>query len=173
MPALHPHPTTPTPWLASLQVDLTPRADGSLILCYRLRGDLAHLRLPHPAPRQATDELWRHTCCELFFLGADAPAYREFNFSPSGAWAAYRFQAYREGCSHLALADPGIHCELHGDEWQLHATLPPQVAPSGPGRMGLSAVIEDRDGGKAYFALSHPGECPDFHHPDSFVLELA
>lgn len=173
MPLLLPHPTTPTPWLDSLQVDLTPRSDGSLALCYRLRGDLARLRLPSPAPRQATDGLWQHTCCEVFLRGADAPAYREFNFSPSGAWAAYRFQAYREGGCHLELADPVIDCPLHGDEWQLHATLPPQVAPCGPGRLGLSAVIEDRDGAKSYFALHHPGERPDFHHPDSFVLELA
>jgi hypothetical protein len=173
MPILIPHPTTPAPWLDSLEVELLPQVDWGLALCYRLRGDLHRLRLPPPAPRQATDGLWRHTCCEVFLQGADAPAYREFNFSPSGAWAAYRFQTYREGGSNLDLADPGIVCRRLDEEWQLHATLPPWAVARGPGRMGLSVIIEDRDGAQACFALHHPVARPDFHHPDSFVLELA
>ena len=38
--------------------------------------------------------------------------------------------------------------------------------------VGLTAVIEDADGGIAYWALAHPGEQPDFHHPASFTLRL-
>ncbi len=173
MPFLIPHPTTPVPWLDCLEVDILPRADGGLSFVYRLRGDLAPLQLPPPAPRQATDGLWQHTCCEVFLLGADAPAYREFNFSPSGAWAAYRFSAYREGGSNLELAAPGITCHGNPGAWQLQATLPPQALPCGPVRMGLSMVIADRDGTRAYYALRHASEQPDFHHPDSFVLEFA
>jgi hypothetical protein len=42
-----------------------------------------------------------------------------------------------------------------------------------PLRLGLSAVIEENDGTISYWALKHlPGK-PDFHHPDSFALELA
>jgi hypothetical protein len=40
-------------------------------------------------------------------------------------------------------------------------------------RVGLSAVIEANDGTLSYWALKHPAAKPDFHHPDSFVLELA
>jgi hypothetical protein len=39
-------------------------------------------------------------------------------------------------------------------------------------RIGLSAVIEDVDGGLSYWALAHPSDKPDFHHPDSFALTL-
>ncbi|QLQ12045.1 MAG: hypothetical protein HZY74_00360 [Brevundimonas sp.] len=44
--------------------------------------------------------------------------------------------------------------------------------PLGPCRIGLTAVIEDTDGTISYWALAHPSDKPDFHHPDSFVLEL-
>jgi hypothetical protein len=44
--------------------------------------------------------------------------------------------------------------------------------PSGARRLGLSAVIEATDGTISYWALAHPSDKPDFHHPDSFVLEL-
>jgi hypothetical protein len=40
-------------------------------------------------------------------------------------------------------------------------------------RIGLAAVIEDQDGRLFYWALEHPAAKPDFHHPDSFALELA
>ena len=36
----------------------------------------------------------------------------------------------------------------------------------------LSAVIETTDGAMSYWALAHPSAKPDFHHPDSFVLDL-
>jgi hypothetical protein len=38
--------------------------------------------------------------------------------------------------------------------------------------LALAAVLEDRDGRLSYWALEHPSERPDFHHPNSFVLEL-
>ena len=39
-------------------------------------------------------------------------------------------------------------------------------------KLALSAVIETVDGAKTYWALAHPSDKPDFHHPDSFVLDL-
>ena len=39
-------------------------------------------------------------------------------------------------------------------------------------QLGLSAVIEETSGHKSYWALAHPSENPDFHHSDSFVLDL-
>ena len=32
--------------------------------------------------------------------------------------------------------------------------------------LALSAVIEAIDGAKTYWALAHPSDKPDFHHPD-------
>ena len=174
MPAtllLEPHPDTPLAWLANLRVTAGFRPDGALALAYRLHGDLARMRVP--PPQQPTDGLWRHTCCEAFILGADAPVYREFNFSPSGAWAAYRFSAYREAGEHLVLADPGIVCRVTADQLDLEVGIAAAALPPGPLRLGLAAVIEAAAGGLSYWALRHPPGRPDFHDPDSFALELA
>ena len=39
-------------------------------------------------------------------------------------------------------------------------------------RLGLAAVIEDKARVLSYWALKHPAEKPDFHHAESFVVEL-
>jgi hypothetical protein len=36
----------------------------------------------------------------------------------------------------------------------------------------VSAVVETLDGALSYWALRHPPGKPDFHHADSFALEL-
>ena len=66
------------------------RAAGSIEVEWWLRGDLSALRIPKPAPRRRVEGLWRHTCFEAFVGAAGGGAYCELNFSPSGAWAAYR-----------------------------------------------------------------------------------
>jgi len=39
-------------------------------------------------------------------------------------------------------------------------------------RLALSAVIEETNGNKSYWALAHPSGKPDFHHKDGFAYEL-
>jgi hypothetical protein len=39
-------------------------------------------------------------------------------------------------------------------------------------RVGISAIVEEVDGSKSYWALAHPEGKPDFHHADCFTLEL-
>ena len=41
-----------------------------------------------------------------------------------------------------------------------------------PARIAASAVLENKSGHKSYWALAHPTDKPDFHHPDGFVLDL-
>ena len=39
--------------------------------------------------------------------------------------------------------------------------------------LGLSAVLEEKDGTKSYWALAHPeGDRPDFHDPVCFAARL-
>jgi hypothetical protein len=65
--------------------------NGILALTFVLQGDLASLRIPAQRPCRRVDELWRHSCFEAFLMAGDGPGYREYNFSPSGEWAAYAF----------------------------------------------------------------------------------
>jgi hypothetical protein len=143
-------------------------ADGVLAVRYRIEGELACLRIP-PAGRQGVGErLWQHTCCELFVAPAAGAAYREYNFSPSGEWAGYAFERYREG-GPTAVPDPAIAVVRAPERLELEARIAVQ-----PGRLrvALCAVIEDSKGALSYWALTHPAPQPDFHHPGAFAVEL-
>src|SRR5258706_375631 len=71
--------------------------DGPLAVAYVIEGELARLRIPAPRPPRVGERLWQHTCCEVFVAREGRAGYHEFNFAPSGEWAAYAFRHYREG----------------------------------------------------------------------------
>jgi hypothetical protein len=160
-----------------LSVKVTRPAHDQLSLTYRLSGELASLRLPEPRPPLRTDGLWRHSCFEAFIGHAGAPDYWEYNFSPSGAWATYHFTGYREGMAPLMKGSPPqVAHKIGSDSLELSALIDLSwlaKSPSGVGlRLGLAAVVEDKARVLSYWALKHPSEKPDFHHADSFVVEL-
>lgn len=148
---------------------------GALAIRYRLDADLRRLRIPQPAKDGAADELWRHTCFEAFIAVPGAQAYREFNFSPSGQWAVYAFDAWRErDAAFVAATAPRVRIERAAHELVLVASLPAALLPARSAVcVGLCAVLEHANGTLEYWALHHPAPQPDFHHRDGFVLELA
>jgi hypothetical protein len=143
-------------------------AADRLAVSYTIEGDLDRLRIPSARPPLRAERLWQHTCCEIFIARKDSAAYHEFNFSPSGEWAAYAFRGYREGEA-LDTADPGISMRRTAAKLELEAVI---SAVEGMMRVGLSAVIEEHDGRLSYWALRHAPGKPDFHHPEAFALEL-
>jgi hypothetical protein len=166
--ALQPHPTTPSFAVGAIDADVS-RVGAGLTVRYRLSGRIGELILPPPAAPVRTDGLWRHTCFEAFVAGEDG-GYDEFNFAPSGQWAAYRFDSYRAGMRPLEMAMPQIVVTSTNEVLELTATF----AFAGEGeRLGLAAVIEEVGGGISYWALTHPPGKPDFHHADCFALDLA
>ncbi|MFN3593788.1 MAG: DOMON-like domain-containing protein [Thiobacillaceae bacterium] len=168
--ALAPHPTTPAAWVESLTVRLARRA-GALEIEFRLLGDLTRLSLPTGATGRR-DGLWQHTCCEVFIGSATTPAYREWNLAPSGAWQAYDFTAYRTGRRPAEVEPPGISLDRSPLGLTLTARLPLAETQYADIRLGVCAVLEDSDGAHSFWAASHPGKQPDFHHPASFTLTL-
>ena len=144
------------------------RHGSKLALAYAIEGRIEEIRVPPPGTPRFAEKLWQHTCCELFVGRSGTPAYLEFNFSPSGEWAGYAFERYRNGAAFDA-ADPKIAVRVSAERLELDACVPVQ-----PGRLrlALSAVIEHADGRISYWALRHPPGKPDFHHPDAFALEL-
>jgi hypothetical protein len=177
---LLPHPGAQAPaqdLVQELSVKITRPAQDQLALTYLLAGDLASLRLPEPRPPGRSDGLWRHSCFEAFIGHAGAPDYWEYNFSPSGAWAAYHFTGYREGMAPLMKGTaPQVTQKIGSDSCEVSANLDLSwLSRSSAGvglRLGLAAVIEDRARVLSYWALKHPAERPDFHHADSFVVAL-
>jgi hypothetical protein len=170
---LRPHPACPAPGGLAVLAGAAFAGSGGLTLTYCIAGAGA-LRIPPPALPAATDELWRHTCCEAFVAAVDRPEYLEFNLSPSGRWAAYRFTGYRQrDTAWLPPAVPAIAVRRDGDALELAATLPAALLPEDKALdFSLTVVAEELSGALSYWALSHPGASPDFHRRASFTLRL-
>jgi len=166
--ALERHPATSCAALRGIKVSII-RKPESLHVAYVLEGEIDRLRIPPPQPPRAAERLWQHTCCELFIAREGAPAYREFNFSPSGEWAAYAFERYREGALVLE-GSPEIVVRHGARRLELAASVP--FSDKGKLQIGLSAVIEEANGALSYWALKHPPGKPDFHHADTFAVQL-
>ncbi len=121
-------------------------------------------------PRR-TDALWQTTCFEAFLRAEGEEGYREWNFAPSGQWAAYDFTGYRADMTSSELVSPPyIRMEDNLTWWALAATIAVDAAESWT--LGLSAILEERGGAKSYWALAHSSAKPDFHAADCFVARL-
>ena len=150
---------------------------GVLALTYTLEGDIKRISIPPSRSPRRADDLWQHTCFEAFVSVEGKAEYCEFNFSPSGEWAAYRFRRYRDGAplDDAELA-PKIAARNADDHLDVHATIHlhrlPMILHNTCLRLGLSAVIEEENGRLSYWALKHPPGKPDFHHSDGFALEI-
>ena len=174
---------TPHPGLAAssvvrrIDVEISQTDEGALRLRYFMDCDVSRIIVPLPAPSNPVDQLWKHTCFEAFIAGQVSTAYCEFNFSPSTEWAVYGFTSYREGMAQLehALA-PQVAVSITDDRIALEAVIPRETLLALPGesmlRLGLAVVVERTDGGHSYWAITHPGERPDFHDPAGFVLQI-
>lgn len=168
---LKPHPDTPPKAIHGVEVRWFEVHDGRLILRWQVK-NVDALALPDFAGKGRGDNLWRTTCGELFLKDESGNGYREFNFSPSGRWAAYRFADYREGREDAVQPDPPEVAGSGGEYLYVLTASIDRVVLDGAGGAGLSMVIEERDGTISYWALAHPPGQPDFHHPSCFLLSL-
>jgi hypothetical protein len=172
------HAAAPSRIVRAIDASILYDETETLKLTYRLVANTSQLSIPAPAAPRRTDGLWQHTCFEAFIGIKESPAYYEFNFAPSGEWAAFGFSAYRDGGPiEGEVIAPDILVRQSAEHLELAATVSLEqlslVRAARFLRLGLSAVIEETDGTRCYWALNHPAGKPDFHHPDSFALELA
>jgi hypothetical protein len=171
------HPDSPPDAVAlAVEADIT-RAGGARLACrYRLSGPTDAIVIAPPATPQRADDLWRSTCFELFLQTAGG-GYLEFNFAPSRRWAGYRFDGYRTGMTPIDLCEaPHVEPRLTPTEFVLDCRLDlgglGEPVESGPWRAAVTAVVEEGSGLKTYWSVEHGPGKPDFHHPDSFVVEI-
>lgn len=154
-----------------MSLEVSHRLVGrKLCLRYKLMAPIDILKLPPPSRCNRQDGLWCHTCFEAFLAHPDG--YLEVNASPSSQWAVYAFSGYRAGMRDQASTTPAVRLTRTPASLTLDANF---EIPEGLviGKIGLAAVIEERDGRRSYWALRHPPGAPDFHHPDCFALELS
>jgi hypothetical protein len=162
------HPACAATPFAAVEADARREGD-QLQFTYRVTG-AAHLLAPAPTVPVRRDGLWKSTCFEAFVRPGTDLDYFEFNFAPSGEWAAYRFHAYRQGMTAVATAAPQIGWSRSGRSALLSARIETRnlrLSPSA--RLGLSAVLETRAHEKSYWALAHGADKPDFHRADGFI----
>lgn len=160
---LRPHPANAAPPAIEVEAIALILATDALSFRYRVRGDIGRVRVPPPGPAARADELWRHTCFEAFVRPKGAERYFELNFAPSTAWAAYSFDSYRLGMQSVrTLKTPAIQWRAGADVLTLEATVHLKSLRF-DSAVGLSAVIEDVNGGVSHWALEHAGAKPDFH----------
>ena len=172
---LTPHPDAPPAdpafeVFASVDHAASFGATATLNIWYGVRAPAARFRLPDAEAGRA-DDLWQSTCFEAFLRADDEGGYREWNFAPSGQWAAYDFTAYRDGRTDADVKEPYIRLEDNLTWFTLGATIGIEAGRSWS--LGLSAVLEEKDGTKSYWALKHPEGEPDFHDPGCFAARLA
>lgn len=148
---------------------------GGLLVSYVVEGAINGIALPPPLAPGRADELWRHTCFEIFLKPPEGDAYVELNFSPSTQWAAYRFREQRRGMQNIDIPPPAL--DIHSDvRLEVMTVLDlsgvPELPVDRPWKANITTIIEQKNGWMSYWALKHAPDKADFHHPDGFVLEL-
>ena len=172
------HPSSPCDAVRRFNAGFeTERLPGELAVRFRMEGDISRVRLPAAELARRRDGLWQHTCFEVFLRPDGSDSYHEFNFAPSGDWAAYRFAGRRHDRTAHEIPAPWIECRRLPDGCSLSARIAiaalPELAQATSIDAGLAAVIETTDGARSYWALAHGGDKPDFHDPATFTLRVA
>jgi hypothetical protein len=174
---LVPHPSTPPanpPFKVWVTVDHAGAlgATATTNIWFGVGAPAERFVIPKLAEPWRADELWRATCFEAFVRAAGEENYREWNFAPTGNWAAYAFSAYRQDMARADVGSPPyIRMEDNFTWWSVGATIAIEAGKQWD--LGLSAILEEKDGTKSYWALAHgSGDKPDFHAPDCFAARL-
>ncbi|HXH53680.1 MAG TPA: DOMON-like domain-containing protein [Sphingomicrobium sp.] len=175
--SLEPHPTTlpaDPPFKVWANIDHSG-ALGSIAttnIWFGIGAPAARFVIPAATEPRRADRLWETTCFEAFLRIAGEDGYREWNFAPSGEWAAYDFTGRRSGMAPGEVpSEPYIRMEDNLIWWAVGATI--ALDADARWKLGLAAVLEEKDGTKSCWALEHPdAQKPDFHHPDCFAAKL-
>ena len=175
---LSPHPSSPSEVVRAVRAQARIEDSDALVLDYSLDAELSRVRVPPADTGARADALWRHTCFEAFLAPVQGAGYHEFNFSPSGEWAVYRFGGYRNGMAPAKIDQaPQISTRRRDGRLELGATVRlgalVELRDARRIKVALAAVIEDEDGRLSYWALRHPPGKPDFHHATAFAMEVS
>jgi hypothetical protein len=128
---------------------------------FRLDGRGPAIILPPPATPDRRDNLWQTTCFEIFWQPLGGTYYREFNLSPSGQWAAYDFDSFRDGMRDAPVDAIVIACSHDENGLVLKASIGAELPA--PAQVALNAIVEHPDGGMQFWALAFPPGRPEFH----------
>lgn len=154
----------------SVVAHLIPKiSNQTLRLRFELEGNLENLSWPDFEETRFVKGLWESTCFEIFLFDQFSEKYREWNFSPSGAYWCADYQSYRGRYEErVEVKKPSISA-FHSDrESYLQVDFPLEDIHS---QLNLCCVLNFNDG-LQYYALQHSGQRPDFHRKQDAFLEF-
>lgn len=128
---------------------------------FRLDGRVDAIVLPRSGASVRADDLWKTTCFEIFWQPIGGSAYREFNLSPSGRWAAYDFDRFREGMRNAPVDAISLTTSSINTELVLKASIAADLPA--PAQVALNAIVEHDGGAMQYWALAFGPGKPEFH----------
>jgi hypothetical protein len=150
------------------------KSHEGLYVSFELHARLDTIVIPpfDPSTTKRTDNLWEHTCFEIFIGQKERQSYLEFNLSPSGNWNVYSFKGYRKGMiteqtitslpfDVRIIPERGLALTVEIDNGLAQITADTLI--------GISAVIEHSSGINSYWATKHPKPTPDFHAKEGWV----
>jgi hypothetical protein len=146
--------------IRAVTADIRPTPDGCEAE-FRLDGRIGAIVVPAPQPAARTDNLWQTTCFEIFWQPIGGTSYREFNLSPCGRWAAYDFDAFREGMRDAPVDAIAIACSHDAEGLVLKASIAADLPA--PAQVALNAIVDHGDGQLQFWALAFPPGKPEFH----------
>jgi hypothetical protein len=173
---LVPHPATPPsdpPFKVWVNVEHSAAfsATATTNIWFGIGAPSSRFVMPEIKEPARAENLWETTCFEAFLRVPGVEPYREWNFAPSSEWAAYDFSGYREGRNDADVSAPYVRVEDNFTWWALGATI--AVDAKAVFELALSAILEEQEGTKSYWAIAHSeGEKPDFHDPACFAAHL-
>jgi hypothetical protein len=152
------------------------RKDNILSIEYQLFGDLSSISIAPPAnPPSRQFHLWEATCFE-FFIGIPGDRnYWEFNLSPSGDWAVFALDDYRQGLrDETAFTSLPFKVDRYPNYITLNLAfdLSELIFLEQDLEMSVTTVIKSSQNELSYWAITHFGKEADFHLRDSFSIEL-
>lgn len=139
---------------------------------------VTHLNLgPLEKSQRRTLKLWEKTCLEFFIKNAKGEYY-EFNIAPNLDWNCFYFPSKGSPLVEHPMNEPlEFKAHSNSDMFELEVTAGKKnfhtlFWQANQMSVGISSVIENKDGQISYWALEHCDSRPNFHHFDSFVVKL-
>ncbi|MBP6218944.1 MAG: hypothetical protein KA436_10190 [Oligoflexales bacterium] len=139
---------------------------------YEVQGPISKLKIVEPNPDPFYREgIWESTCCELFISIPPSQGYKEWNISPSGDWFSMHFSGYRTRQANYKDLSPPLSTNWRREGDKLSCSLKVKIPVSQePLHLSICTILEDLQGEKSYWSLTHTQPNPDFHDLGSFSL---
>jgi hypothetical protein len=153
---------------------------------FKVTGPIPDLSLPvEVAEKRMTrnQELWRHSCFEIFASPPGSDRYFEWNLTSSLEWGHFEFQNYRVASGDALSLESGIETlkfSITASNLELNVTLELEKFPElfeavrshQKIKLGLTCILENKKGERSYWALTHSEGKADFHRAESFTLSF-